>query len=83
MSKYEGYTEARKNATMKYLKESRDKLTLNLRFVGNVEEPVAEEVLKELRYIRFPAFYMAFKEIHYFLIIILYFVKKCCKILGI
>ena len=30
MSKYEGYTEARKNATMKYLKESRDKLTLNL-----------------------------------------------------
>lgn len=45
---------------------TKDKLTLNLRFVGNVEEPVAEEVLKELRYIRFPAFYMAFKEIHYF-----------------
>ena len=45
---------------------TKDKLTLNLRFVGNVEEPVAEEVLKELRYIRFPAFYMAFKEINYF-----------------
>lgn len=45
---------------------SKDKLNLNLRFIGNVEEPVADEVLKELRYIRFPAFYMAFKEINYF-----------------
>ena len=34
--------------------------------MGDVEEPVAEDVLKELRYIRFPAFYMAFKEINYF-----------------
>lgn len=45
---------------------TKDKLNLNLRFIGNVEEPVAEEVLKELRYIRFPAFYMSFKEIGYF-----------------
>lgn len=45
---------------------TKDKLNLNLRFIGNVEEPVAEEILKELRYIRFPAFHMAFKEINYF-----------------
>lgn len=45
---------------------SKEKLNLNLRFIGNVEEPIAEDILKELRYIRFPAFYMAFKEINYF-----------------
>ncbi len=44
----------------------KERLTLNLRFIGNVEEPTAEDILKELRYIRFPAFHMAFKEIHYF-----------------
>lgn len=45
---------------------TKDRLNLNLRFIGNVEEPVAEEVLKELRYIRFPAFHMSFKGINYF-----------------
>ena len=30
MSKYEGYNESRKNASIKYLKEKRDKLGLNL-----------------------------------------------------
>ena len=43
-----------------------DRLNLNLRFIGNVEEPVAADILKELRYIRFPAFHMAFKEVGYF-----------------
>lgn len=43
-----------------------DKLNLNLRFIGNVEEPVADEIVKELRYIRFPAFYLSLKEINFF-----------------
>lgn len=43
-----------------------EKLHINLRFVGNVEEPVGEELLKELRYVRFPAFYIALKGIGYF-----------------
>ncbi len=30
MSKYEGYNESRKNASMKYNKEKRDNLNLNL-----------------------------------------------------
>ena len=30
MSKYEGYNESRKNASIKYIKEKRDKLGLNL-----------------------------------------------------
>lgn len=45
---------------------SKERLNLNLRFIGNVEEPLADDILKELRYVRFPAFHMAFKEIHYF-----------------
>ncbi len=45
---------------------TKERLNLNLRFIGNVEEYVAEEVLKELRYIRFPAFHMSFKGIGYF-----------------
>lgn len=43
-----------------------DKLNLNLRFVGDVTEDVATEVLKELRYVRFPAFHMAFQGVNYF-----------------
>ncbi len=43
-----------------------EKMHLTLRFVGNVEEPVADEVLKELRYVRFPAFHFSLKEIGYF-----------------
>lgn len=43
-----------------------EKMHLTLRFVGNVAEPVAEEVLKELRYVRFPAFHYSLKEVGYF-----------------
>jgi len=42
------------------------KMHLTLRFIGNLEEPIAEEVLKELRYIRFPSFHFALKGIGYF-----------------
>ena len=43
-----------------------ERMHLTLRFVGNLEEPIAEEVLKELRYIRFPAFHLSLKSIGYF-----------------
>ena len=43
-----------------------ERMHLTLRFIGNLEEPVAEEVLKELRYIRFPAFHLSLKGIGYF-----------------
>ena len=33
-----------------------DKYHLTLEFVGNVEEPMADEIERELKYIRFPAF---------------------------
>ena len=46
--------------------KSPDKLHLTLSFVGNVEEPMAEELLRELRFIRFPAFHLSLKEIGYF-----------------
>jgi 2'-5' RNA ligase len=46
--------------------KSADKLHLTLSFVGNVEEPVAEELLRELRFVRFPAFHLSLKEIGYF-----------------
>lgn len=46
--------------------KSADQLHLTLSFVGNVEEPVAEELVRELRFIRFPAFYLSLKEINYF-----------------
>ena len=46
--------------------KSADKLHLTLSFVGNVEEPVAEELVRELRFIRFPAFHLSLKEIGYF-----------------
>ena len=36
-----------------------DKYHLTLEFVGNVEEPVADEIERELKYIRFPAFQLA------------------------
>ena len=39
------------------------KMHLTLRFIGNLEEPIAEEVLKELRYVRFPAFHFSVKGI--------------------
>ncbi len=43
-----------------------EKLHINLRFVGNIEEHVGEELLKELQYVRFPAFHIALKGIGYF-----------------
>lgn len=43
-----------------------EKLHLTLAFVGNIEEPVADELHQELQYVRFPAFHLAFKEIGYF-----------------
>ena len=46
--------------------KSADKLHLTLSFVGNVEEPLAEELVRELRFIRFPAFHLSLKEIGYF-----------------
>jgi len=46
--------------------KSADKLHLTLSFIGNVEEPVAEELVRELRFIRFPAFHVSLKEIGYF-----------------
>lgn len=44
----------------------REKMHLTLRFIGNLPEPTAEDVLKELRYVRFPAFYLALRGIGYF-----------------
>ncbi|MBQ4471995.1 MAG: RNA 2',3'-cyclic phosphodiesterase [Alphaproteobacteria bacterium] len=46
--------------------KSDEKLHLTLFFVGNVEEPRAEELMRELRFIRFPAFHLALKEIGFF-----------------
>ena len=46
--------------------KSADKLHLTLGFVGNVEEPLAEELMRELKFIRFPAFHLSLKEIGYF-----------------
>ncbi|MBP5344320.1 MAG: RNA 2',3'-cyclic phosphodiesterase [Alphaproteobacteria bacterium] len=43
-----------------------EKLHLTLAFVGNIEEPQAEELRQELQYVRFPAFHLSFKEIGYF-----------------
>ena len=43
-----------------------NKMHLTLRFIGNLEASMAEEVLKELRYIRFPAFHFSLKGIGYF-----------------
>lgn len=43
-----------------------EKLHLSLSFVGNIEEPQAEELMQELRFIRFPAFHLSLKEIGYF-----------------
>ncbi len=43
-----------------------DKYHLTLQFVGNVEEPLADEIERELKYVRFPTFQLALKEIGYF-----------------
>jgi len=46
--------------------KSVEKLHLTLSFIGNVEEPLAEELMRELKFIRFPAFHLSLKEIGYF-----------------
>jgi len=46
--------------------KNEEKLHLTLSFVGNTEEPRAEELMRELRFIRFPTFHLALKEIGYF-----------------
>ena len=43
-----------------------EKMHLTLRFIGNLDESMADEVLKELRFVRFPAFHLALKGIGYF-----------------
>ena len=43
-----------------------EKMHLTLRFIGNLDENIAEEVLKELRYVRFPSFHFSLKGIGYF-----------------
>lgn len=43
-----------------------DRMHLTLRFIGNIPEHVADEILRELRYIRFPAFHLSLKGIGYF-----------------
>ncbi len=45
---------------------TKDRFHLTLRFVGNVNEKTAEDILKELKYIRFPAFHLALKGLGYF-----------------
>ncbi len=54
-----------KNLTGAFWK-SGEKLHLTLRFIGNIEEPVADEVVRTLRDIRFPAFRLGLKELGYF-----------------
>ena len=46
--------------------KSAEKLHLTLSCVGNVEEPVADELARELKFIRFPVFHLSLKEIGYF-----------------
>lgn len=43
-----------------------ERMHLTLRFIGTIPEHIADEVLRELRYIRFPAFHMSLKSIGYF-----------------
>ncbi|MDD3669115.1 MAG: RNA 2',3'-cyclic phosphodiesterase [Alphaproteobacteria bacterium] len=46
--------------------KSGEKLHLTLRFIGNVEEPVADEIVRTLRDVRFPTFRLGLKELGYF-----------------
>ena len=46
--------------------KSEDKLHLTLSFIGNVEEPLGEELVRELKFVRFPAFHLSLKELGYF-----------------
>ena len=43
-----------------------DRMHITLRFIGNVDEQTADEIIRELRYLRFPAFYLTAKGLGYF-----------------
>ncbi len=43
-----------------------EKMHLTLRFIGEVEEHSADDIVRELKYIRFPAFHLGLKGIGYF-----------------
>ena len=46
--------------------QEKEKLHLTLYFIGNIPEDKANDVIQELRSIRFPAFNLSLKEIGYF-----------------
>ncbi len=48
--------------------QEKEKLHLTLYFIGNIPEDKANDVIAELRAIRFPAFNLSLKEIGYFAI---------------
>jgi len=48
--------------------QEKEKLHLTLYFIGNVSEDKTNDIIQELRSVRFPAFNLAFKEIGYFAI---------------
>lgn len=43
-----------------------ERMHITLRFIGNVTEDVANEISKELKYLRFPAFHTRAKALGYF-----------------
>ena len=43
-----------------------DRMHITMRFIGNVPENVADDIMRELKYIRFPAFHLTCKGIGYF-----------------
>ena len=43
-----------------------DRMHITLRFIGNVDEQTADEIIRELRYLRFPAFHLTAKGLGYF-----------------
>ena len=43
-----------------------DRMHITMRFIGNVTEDTANEIMKELKYLRFPAFHLTCKGLGYF-----------------
>lgn len=43
-----------------------ERMHITLRFIGNVDEQTTDEIIRELRYVRFPAFHLTCKELGYF-----------------
>lgn len=43
-----------------------DKMHLTLRFIGEINEQMVHEVIRELRSVRFPAFHLSLSQIGYF-----------------